>query len=317
MLDDVRRFHLDLDDDVRRFHLDLDDGVRIALLDFGGEGPPALLHHANGFCAALWAQVAEALRGDFHLFAMDARGHGDSSKPEGAEAYAWWHFGADAGEVADRLAREHGPLALGLGHSFGGTSLTLAALDAPARFERLVLVDPIVIPKRFAGGKAPTRGPSLADGARRRRSVFESREDARARFAGKSFFADWTPEALDLYVAEGLADQRDGTVALKCPPEVEATIFEGGGSVDVLGRAGELEPPALVLWAQGGNFPRAHFEDLASRMQRGAVRTVDAGHLVPMEKPGLVADEVRAFSARPAASARPSPTIPRAATPRG
>ena len=303
--------------DVRRFHLDLDREVRIALLDFGGEGPPALLHHANGFCAALWAPVAAGLRARFRLFAMDARGHGDSSKPEAPEAYRWEHFGADAGAVADALAREHGPLALGLGHSFGGTALTLAALAAPERFERLVLVDPIIKPANAPPGAPGSRGPSLAEGARRRRRVFASREEARERFAGKSFFAGWTPEVLDLYLREGLADRPDGQVELKCPPDVEATIFEGGFELGVMDRVGALEPPALVLWAEQGNFPRAHFERLASHMPRGEVQTVAAGHLAPMERPDLVVDAVLGFSARREASARSSPPSPRAATPRG
>lgn len=301
----------------RRVQLDLATGVRIALIDFAGEGPPALLHHANGFCAAMWAEVAAGLRPHFRVFAMDARGHGDSSKPEGAAAYRWPHFGADAGEVADRLAREHGPLALGLGHSFGGTSLTMAALADATRFERLVLVDPIVVPQGASERQRTSRGPSLAEGARRRRSVFASRQEARERWAEREFFADWTEAARDLYLAEALTDRPDGQVELKCPGEVEATIFEGGHTVDVMGLASELQTPALVLWAQGGNFPRAHFEKLAARMQHGSVRTAEAGHLVPMEKPGLVVDEVLAFSARPAASAPATPSSPRAATPRG
>ncbi len=300
-------------DGSRRFHLDLDTGARIALIDFSGEGPPALLHHANGFCAGMWAEVAAGLRGNFRVFAMDARGHGDSSKPEGASAYQWPHLIADAGEVADRLAREHGPVALGLGHSFGGTLLTLASIAMPDRFERLVIVDPIVLPV----GSQPGRGPSLAEGARRRRSVFESREEARERWAEKEFFAGWTPRARERYLAGGLADRPDGRVELKCPGEVEAAIFESGPDADVMAAAPELVPPTLVLWAEGGNFPRAHFEDLVSRMPRGEVRTAACGHLVPMERPELVVEEVLAFSARPAASARPTPQSPRAATPRG
>ncbi len=303
-------------DDSRRFHLDLDTGVRIALIDFGGEGPPALLHHANGFCAAIWSQVAGGLREHFRVFAMDARGHGDSTKPEGVGAYRWSHFAADAGEVADRLRREHGPLALGLGHSLGGSALMLAAIAEPARFERLVLVDPIVMPEGVREGEPPGRGPSLAEGARQRRSVFETRQQARERWAEKEFFADWTPEAREIYLAEGLADRADGRVELKCPREVEAMIFEGGPGVDVMARAPELRTPALVLWAKGGNFSRAHFEKLASRMQRACVRTADAGHLIPMERPELVVEEVVAFSARPETSARPSASSRRAATPR-
>ena len=104
-----------------------ESGVEIALLDWGGEGPPALLHHANGFCAALWGPVARHLRSRFRLIAMDARGHGDSPRPEGPGAFSWDLLAADLLGVGELLLAELGAprFALGLGHSFGGT-LTLA-----------------------------------------------------------------------------------------------------------------------------------------------------------------------------------------------
>jgi pimeloyl-ACP methyl ester carboxylesterase len=67
-------------------------GLEIALLDWGGDGPLVLMHHANGFCAGTLGLVAEALVPAFRVIAMDARGHGDSSRPEGPNAYAWDHF---------------------------------------------------------------------------------------------------------------------------------------------------------------------------------------------------------------------------------
>jgi hypothetical protein len=42
-------------------------GIEIAVLDWGGSGPLALLHHANGFCAGLWDAVAAGLRGRFRV----------------------------------------------------------------------------------------------------------------------------------------------------------------------------------------------------------------------------------------------------------
>ena len=108
---------------VRRRKLTLpDSAIEIALLDWGGEGPLALLHHANGFCAGAWGPVAELLSDHYRVIAIDARGHGDSSKPEGADCYRWELFGRDVLAVAELLAAEHpdGRIALGLGHSFGG-----------------------------------------------------------------------------------------------------------------------------------------------------------------------------------------------------
>ncbi|MDH3214424.1 MAG: alpha/beta hydrolase [Myxococcales bacterium] len=280
--------------DVQRRRVALDSGLEIALLDWGGSGPPALLHHANGFCAATWALVAAGLRRHFRVVAMDARGHGDSSKPADAASYRWEHFARDAGEVAAILAAEHadGRIALGLGHSFGGTALLAASAERPGLFDRLVLVDPIVMPAPSSGAGAVrrSRGGSLAEGARKRRHIWPDRGTARARWVDKEMFAGWDPRVLDLYLAEGMRDRADGRVELKCSGEVEASIFERGAHSDVGALALRVLAPTLILWAARGDFPRRHFEDLASRMPDAQVRDADAGHLVPMQRPDLVVD---------------------------
>jgi pimeloyl-ACP methyl ester carboxylesterase len=269
-----------------------DPGVEIAVLDFGGCGPAALLHHATGFCAALWAPVAERLTERFRVFAMDARGHGDSGKPPPPEAYRWDAFGRDVEAVASQLTDAHGPLALGVGHSFGGTALTLAEAARPGLFERLVLVDPVVLPadpemRSTFGGANP-----MAEGARRRRWEWESRAAARTRWAARPAFAAWTQRALDLYAAEGLEERADGSVTLKCPPEVEASIFENASSVDPMLHAHRLRASVVVLWAHDGNFSREHFEEFVRPMSNGSVRALDAGHLVLMEEPDLLVEEL-------------------------
>ncbi len=267
-------------------------GVELALLDFGGPGPLALAHHANGFCKGIWAEVAALLRGRVRVVALDARGHGDSSQPEAAEAYAWREFARDSAAVAGRLAAETGrPLALGIGHSFGGTSLLGAVAEVPGRFDRLLLLDPVTPPT--AATRSPERAAhveAMVDAARRRRSDWPSRAEARAWFAERSLFAGWRPEALDLYVFDGLRERPDGGVELKCPGAVEAAVFAQGEGVDVPAWVRGLAPPALWLWAERGNFPLAHYEALAASMRAARVERAPTGHLIPMERPEVVAD---------------------------
>jgi len=288
---------------VRRGRIALpENGVEIATLDFGGSGPLALLHHANGFCAAIWAPVAIALSRHYRVIAMDARGHGASSKPMGEGAYEWGWFGRDAIGVADALCREHGvsSVALGVGHSFGGTALVTAAAERPALFDRLALIDMIVPPRPGSELDALRRaqGNPFAEGARRRRAVWPSRDAAREKWAGKELFTDWDPRVFELYLAEGLRDRPDGQVELACPPEIEAAIFDASTSLDVLELASRVRVPALILWARAGNFPYTHFETLAAQMPAAELRVADAGHLVPMENPELVAREVLRFVQR-------------------
>jgi len=290
---------------VTRRRLPLPDrGVELALLDWGGQGPLALLHHANGFCSALWEEVALALRPHYRVVAMDARGHGGSSKPAGDDAYAWHHFGDDALAVARALAAEHPDrrVALALGHSFGGTSLMLAAAQAPELFERLVMVDPVIRPQQGSAGVDPERAArsrELAERAGRRRQVFDSRREAAQIWRDKSLFAHWTKRAFELYLAEGLVDRPDGSVQLACPAEVEAAIFAAGPDFDPWEVAARVTTPTLLLWAERGDFPRMAYESIAERMADARIQDVAAGHLVTMEQPALVARCVLDFAERP------------------
>lgn len=286
---------------VRRRKLALpESGVEIALLDWGGEGPLALLHHANGFCAGVWGLVAEPLSRHFRVIAMDARGHGDSSKPEGADCYRWDRFGADVIGVAERLAAEHpdGRVELGLGHSFGGTAILMAAAERPDLFGRNVLVDPVVPPPEWASAdlERQLRGNSLAEGARKRRIVWPSRAAAREKWIGKEMFGAWDRRALELYLEEGMADRADGQVELKCPGAIEATVFESSQGLDVYSIAEQASVPTRMLWASGGQFPRVAFEQLASCMSDADVRDLEAGHLAVMEQPERVYEAVVEFA---------------------
>ena len=157
-------------------------GVDIALLDWGGDGPLALLHHANGFCKGVWGLVAEGLRRDFRVVAMDARGHGDSSKPKGlpdhsnyakramaldmveameALGYRRFHLvGHDrGGRVGHRLARDHGDRV----HTFAALDIspTLKMFEstdlafATAYYHWFMMLQPPPLPERMLAGQVP------------------------------------------------------------------------------------------------------------------------------------------------------------------
>ena len=277
-----------------------DRGIEIAALEWGDDGPLLLLHHANGFCKGTWGLVAGALGGRCRVVAIDARGHGDSSKPEHADAYAWDRFAEDLLAVAERLIAEHGgrPIALGVGHSFGGTSMIGAAARRADCFERLLLVDPVV-PAPAILSMPPERiahFQRLVDGAPRRRASWPSRATARAWCAERAFFARWRPEAIELYLLDGMRERPDGSLELKCPGTIEGAVFSGSASIDVFALARRVHTPTLILRAQRGDFPRVLYDQLVESISaRVDVVEVDAGHLIPMERPDLVvgaADQV-------------------------
>ena len=122
------------------------DEICIAGWEFGGSGPIALLAHANGMCGALWDLVAAGLTDRFRVFAIDARGHGDSAHLSVPEDYAWDYFAHDLHRVAEQLLIEYQEprIELGLGSSFGGILTAAAEAEKSGLYGRIVMLDPPV-----------------------------------------------------------------------------------------------------------------------------------------------------------------------------
>ncbi|KIN93607.1 hypothetical protein M404DRAFT_1008823 [Pisolithus tinctorius Marx 270] len=112
-----------------------------------------------------------------------------------------------------------------VGHSFGGTSLTLAALNFLKLFSSLILVDAVILADKTRTVEEAVR---FTVNAFTRRSFWSSREEALSLFKQSPFFASWHPEVLKTYVDHGLTVDAAGGVRLKM-----TTIQEGLSYVSV------------------------------------------------------------------------------------
>ena len=291
-----------------RWHIPDVAGAQVMLSgwDFGGSGGLALLHHANGLCAATWAPVAVRLAEHFHVIAVDARGHGDSQGFDTSGSADWHLFAEDLAALVEVLLESHGHdhVALGLGSSLGGVVTAAAAAQRPGRFSRIVMLDPPIHPTAnlLAGlglevtGLMDPRG-QLAQMARRRRSVWPSRDVVREKWAHKPLFAAWTESAFELYLREGFRDTVDGEVELKCDPAVEAHVFATTGSLDPLDYAPRVDAAVSLVRASDGDMSAPLLRAVADLMPRGEYHEIDGGHLLPLEKPEEVVEHVLRFCA--------------------
>jgi pimeloyl-ACP methyl ester carboxylesterase len=207
--------------------------------------PAMVLTHGTGFCASTWVGVAEALAGEFDLYALDRRGHGASSAP--ADAYDITDFARDAVCVVDALGLGD---AYGVGHSAGATDLLLCAAERPDAFRRLFVIEPTAMdPAEPAvrADMAPWHAEAM-DAFARRRSRFASRREAAERYTGRGAFAAWRPEVLQAYVDDGFADADDGSVVLRCDPTFETAMLRHIFAVmEGTYRAGEPDHPFDAL----------------------------------------------------------------------
>ena len=284
------------------------NGMGISGLDWGGDRPIALLHHANGFCAATLAPLAQLLRPHYRVISLDGRGQGDSDLPLLPEGVQWQRFAEDIATVAERILDESGQqrIAFGIGSSFGGTVTAIAEAHRPGTFARIAMLDP---PLHLSDAWLAEAGldtavrarsrPELVDMARRRRAVWPSREVIRQAWKDKPMFAAWTPEAFDLYINEGIRDLPDGTVMLKCAPEVEAAVFEATSpDLNLFEIVAGVACPTLLVHARHGHFPPELHETFAACFQNGVFLAADAGHLMPLESPEFCARLLLEFAAQ-------------------
>jgi pimeloyl-ACP methyl ester carboxylesterase len=82
-------------------------GLRI-FYETEGEGPPLLLHHGT-FCSSQYWRIdgfVDALKADYQIILMDARGHGQSDRPHDADAYHGPNIADDVVAVIDDLELE-------------------------------------------------------------------------------------------------------------------------------------------------------------------------------------------------------------------
>ena len=271
------------------------DGVRVAYDDLGGDGEPILFAHATGFHGQVWRPVAAHLADAFHGYTFDERGHGDT--PPHPEGQSWLGFARDALAVVDDAGLER---PFGVGHSAGGAALLLAELERPGTFRALWCFEPILPPAPPPGTTFPSNANPLAEGARRRREVFASKDAAYDNYAGKPPFSVLAPEALRAYVDHGFEDLDDGTVRLKCRGAVEAATYEMAARHGAVARLGEVACP--VTFVSGGRtdtpFSGELLRRLAASLPDGRVEVFDElGHFGPLQDPAAIAQSIRrAFS---------------------
>lgn len=267
------------------------DGATLRYLDWGGDGPPLILIHATGFLAALWRPIAERLSARFRVVAMDQRGHGQSDKPP--DGYHFDAFADDLQSLIDALDLES-PMAAG--HSSGATTIVVHAARHPGVIRRAVLIEPILpSPAWYESG--PERTPNtMAEGARKRRAVWPSRDELFDTYRTRPAFQTWQEEMLRLYVDEGTRSREDGQVELLCPPELEAQFFEAVTHVDSPSLLPKLACPSLVLWGAEGDL-RERTESIVAEGLPDA-RTVvvpKTTHFLPQERPDEVGRLIEEF----------------------
>ncbi len=273
-------------------------------LVWDGPSPDApVLHfaHANGFNAGTYCRLLAPLAAHATIYACDMRGHGQTHMPADPKTHrSWILYRDDLVALLEVISQETGGRALVLsGHSMGGTTSVLATLARPDLVRRLVLLDPVMVPRRTIQwhrflslfGRSPTP-PPIALGAEKRRAVFSDREAMVERYHGRGAFTTWPRGFVEDYVTHGTKDRPDGQVELACAPAWEAANFRVASAHDFWPNLKTLTCPVTVLRGTiGSTCAEPQAQAFVARVPQTEDQAVEgATHFLPMDH----AEEARA-----------------------
>lgn len=280
---------------LKQMTLNLPD-VDICVFEWGVPGgQQALLVHATGFHARCWDQVIARLPEDWHIFAVDMRGHGRSGN---VAPFSWPTFGSDLLNVCELLGLEN---TVAVGHSMGGHCVVYACGHEAKYFKHLVLVDPVILsPDAFENSTRHQFDSVDEHPVARRRGHFASVEDMHSRYAERRPYSTWDAKVFNDYCEYGLVPSASGIgLDLACPAKVEAAIYMGNFDANLYPLIPTIETPVFVLRAEPRDEKSAEVDfsasptwpDLAKQFKHGQdILLPELSHFIPMQDPGLVAD---------------------------
>ncbi len=249
-----------------------------------GEGEPILLLHGIPTSSYLWRHVIPLLAHDFAVYAFDLLGYGDSTKPLKADL----SVRAQAGYVAEVMAKFGLTRVTAVGHDIGGGVVQLLALNRPEMVRRLVLVDSVIYDSWPVPEVDRLKDPAWDQ-------IMESldlQKGFRKAFQRGIFHRERVTETL---VAEYLRpfDGLEGRRAyLRCARALN--------NRDLLIRAAEIERlllPVLVLWGEADDYQDVKYaQRLVDRLPSARLVILkEAGHFLPEDQPEELARLIRVF----------------------
>lgn len=273
--------------------------LRLNYVDWGNPtAPPLVLVHGGRDHARSWDWTAEALRGDWHVVAMDHRGHGDSEWVSDGN-YRAEDMVYDLAQLIHQLGR--GPVSI-VAHSLGGNVALRYAGIFPAMVRRIVAIEGLgPSPKRSAEMRETPYPRRVADWIDKKRKAsgrsprrYDSIEAALARMIEENAYL--TPEQARHLTLHGVNRNEDGTFSWKFDPHLNVWPVEDVGDEFIHQTWAAITAPTLLLygaesWASNpqGDGRLAHFRSAR------VVEFANAGHWLHHDQFDRFLDSVRDF----------------------
>ncbi|MEE4661938.1 MAG: alpha/beta hydrolase, partial [Halieaceae bacterium] len=264
------------------------------LVDIGGCGAPLFFAHANGYPVGSYRQLLETLRPQVAVTGMQQRPlWSDEPAPARLD---WQQLRDDLLETV--AATQPAPVWL-MGHSMGAVVATLAGAAQPGLFRGLVLIDPVffapedIRARRALSDEVLNQVPLVAR-TLTRPQTFSDHASAFAFYRPKRSFQNFTDRALQDYVEASLVPAGPEGWKLAYPPAWEAAAYRS--APEVWEALAAIRLPVLGLRGSSSDvLSEAVFKLWQEAQPHSLLRTLEGGHLLPLEHPRATAEAITAF----------------------
>jgi pimeloyl-ACP methyl ester carboxylesterase len=246
-----------------------------------GKGKPLILVHGFAGSTYTWRDLIPLLADHYTVYAYDVLGFGLSDKPADGN-YAMKAHGDSLIGFMDALNL---PSAHLIGHSMGGVIIGYAALAAPSRVDKLVMIEP-----GFYTDKTPAFLQYMFFPLNRIMARQFYTRSMTQRFLLASFYnkSKVTEEVIDGYM-----------IPTRTPNVLDAMahMMVTVGAQKYEGVSERITRPTLIVWGEREPEVLAGAaERLTSEMQGSTLASVEeCGHYVQEEKPQELATVIRDF----------------------
>ena len=249
----------------------------------------------NGFTVGVYQPLLKELAADFNISSLAMRGYW-YDKPQSRRLTRE----QDADVLIQFLEDTQDAPIIGIGHSQGATATAIAAAKRPDLFSQLYLIEPVtftkaqtllynLLPRRLKLTREPFKG-TLS-----KQAIWSNIETFYEHLRDQRAYRRIDDEHLQLFAANSLTEQDDGSYRLTFAPEQELANYFGTPYIDAaLKKLNAIDVPYTLITGKPtlfiSNKVRKNWQAFVAA--EDIISLPDYGHLLPMEAPELCANTI-------------------------